>query len=155
MRVSVLLVEPDDELAARLCERLGALADVHRHSRFDTARAELLEMPFSVLVTNLRLGSHNGLHLTYIAASVPAPPRSIVYTDRYDPSMGREIQRAGAFYEDRTSLVHSLPSYILATLPARDRRDPAGRDRRLVFRGGRRSSDQPAVHSSAVKPIRA
>jgi hypothetical protein len=69
-----------------------------------------------------------------------------VYTDRHDAWLAREAQRAGAFYESRdNNMGRALGAYLSASLPEGDRRDPDTRDRRHLFRGGRRCTDGPAA----------
>jgi hypothetical protein len=147
--VSVLLAEPNRELAELLKHSAPALADVHWHSDFDSARCDLRATSFQFIITNLRLNAYNGLHLIHLAGTSALSIRSIVYTDEYNPHLARDAQRAGAFYETRACLTHSLRGYLQQPLPPRDRRDPGVRDRRATFRGGRRSWDQPALHGAA------
>src|SRR5262249_26926727 len=101
--------------------------------------------PVDFLVTNVRLGAYNGLHLVYLAESFHRGlTRAIVYSDVLDIAIAREAQLAGAFYEIRTNLPAALPSYLRAPiLPPCDRRNPADRYRRAQFRGVRRGSDLP------------
>jgi response regulator of citrate/malate metabolism len=112
---------------------------------FHDARTQLGAWPPDALVTNLRLGDYNGLHLVLLARSANHATRCIVYSDRPDTYLVREAQSIGAFFERTDRLVHALPGYCRAALPSKDRRAPDGRDRRAVFRGGRRSVDQPVV----------
>jgi DNA-binding NtrC family response regulator len=136
----LLLVEAND-IARHILEAAAAsLAQVESHRRFETARASLFRTAFDFLVTNVRLHAYNGLHLVYLSAK-HGTPRAIVYSEERDPSLAREIQRAGAFYEIASCLPVTLTAYIRGTLPDRDRRDPALDDRRRQFRGGRRCWD--------------
>jgi hypothetical protein len=112
---------------------------------FAGARQELVRNRYDFLVTNLRLRAFNGLHLVYLAKSSGLPTQSIVYTERREVALAREVQAAGAFYELRESLPYVIGSYVAAALPSADRRDAAQKDRREVFRGGRRSSDMPSL----------
>ena len=97
--------------------------------------------PLALVVANLRLGAFNGLHLVYLATTLGACVRSIVYTDPHDVAAAREVQRAGAFYETRERLPAVLEGYLGALLPSADRRDSCLSDRRGIFRGGRRCWD--------------
>jgi DNA-binding NtrC family response regulator len=124
------------------------IADVQHQSAFAGARARLSKTPYDYLVTNLRLGAFNGLHLVYLATSHGLPVRCIVYTHERDVALVREIQNAGAFYETRECLPTTLAAYLRGTLPARDRRAPVAFDRRRVFRGGRRCWDQHLARPS-------
>jgi hypothetical protein len=140
-RRHVLLVEPDAKLSTTL-QRTICEAGVSRHAEFKSARRDLESRPFDFIVTNLRLGTHNGLHLVYLAAVSAFSTRSIVYTDRYDEWLGREVRRARAFYETREYLPCSLATYLTATLPWSDRRTTGVRNRRSACRPGRRCSDR-------------
>jgi CheY-like chemotaxis protein len=137
----VLLVEPDAAARAILHTAASAFAHVESQSGFDIAHSRLKRGVFDFLVTNLRLNAYNGLQLVTLRSSGPGTPRAIVYTDKRDPGLGRQVQRAGAFYETRESLPVTLAAYLRGTLPDRDRRDPAIPDRRGRCRGGRRCWD--------------
>jgi hypothetical protein len=98
------------------------------------------------MVTALQLQEYNGLQLVYLAAEAGLPTRSVVHTEAVDPAQAREVRAAGAFYEVRARLPRMLPAYVLAVLPAEDRRDPMTFERRHLARGGRRAADQqPAI----------
>jgi DNA-binding NarL/FixJ family response regulator len=137
----ILLVEAHDEVRSRLEAAAAPLAYVESHRCFETARARLLRAPFDLLVTNVRLGAYNGLHLVYLSSSGQGSPRCIVYSDERDSGLAREVQRAGAFYEVGSQLPVTLAAYVRGTLPDRDRRDPVLPDRRSPSRGGRRCWD--------------
>src|SRR5436309_5333038 len=142
-RFTLLLVEPRDAWREVLRAAVAPLATVEAYAKFVDARRRLAAGPVDFVVTNVPLGAYNGLHLVYLAASFNrGSTRAIVYSDALDVGFAREAQLAGAFYEVRTSLPAALLSYLRApALPRRDRRDPAMRDRRATFRGGRRVSD--------------
>jgi hypothetical protein len=137
----MLLVEPDDDFARRCSVRIRGVVEVHRHAEFRTARQMLLAVPFAYLVANVRLQAYNGLHLVHLVTRIGLAARSIVYTDQAEPSIAHEIQRSGAFYETAARLPAALPGYLSGRLPAADRRDPVHGDRRVVYRGGRRTCD--------------
>jgi DNA-binding NarL/FixJ family response regulator len=113
----------------------------HRRT-FEAARATLSERPFDFIITNLRLSDFNGLHLVHLVAGHNRPPRCIVYTDKRDASLAREVQRSGAFYDIAECLPVTLSAYLRGTLPSTDRRNAALTDRRGSFRGGRRCWDE-------------
>jgi DNA-binding NtrC family response regulator len=138
----LLLVEPEPATRALLQRAMRMVAHVVIHSDFPTARRCLKEgSSLDFLITNVRLGIYNGLHLVYLAAAQGIPARSIVYTDHRDVGLAKEAQRAGAFYETITSLPVTLIAYLRGTLPPEDRREPSVQDRRTIFRGGRRRWD--------------
>ncbi len=135
-----LLVDADASALTLLQCILGGVTQVDACTSFLDARRRLHCDRYDRLVTNLRLQAYNGLHLVYLA---PSRTRSIVYTDRHDTGLGRDVQDAGAFYESRERLRHALAGYLQNQLPATDRRALGQTDRRGLFRGGRRRSDVP------------
>ena len=143
----ILLVETNDVARRRLEAAAESVAQVESHHCFATARARLCHAPFDLLLTNVRLGSYNGLHLVHLGSCRRGAPHSIVYSDERNPGLAREIQRAGAFYEVGVRLPVTLAAYVKGTLPDHDRRDPVIADRRTLVRGGRRCWDSH-LHSS-------
>jgi DNA-binding NtrC family response regulator len=135
----VLVVEPDPQLRRAAQEALRSLAVVETCSDFRDARARLFAKRPDLLVTNIRLANHNGLHLVHLAA---AHTLCIVYGTDQDLPLAREAQAAGAFFVSRSRLADAVQSFVVAELPTRDRRDPTVVDRRTPFRGGRRCIDR-------------
>lgn len=150
----VLLVEPDAVFGALLHQAISDLADVWCVSQFAAARSIIQQSPVDLLVTNLRLGAFNGLHLVHLAALMATQTRAVVYTERLDLWFGREVQRAGAFYDTWPYLPHTLVSYVGAALPPKDGRNLAVHDRRQAFRDGRRSADRREFHGLASSEAR-
>jgi DNA-binding NtrC family response regulator len=150
----VLLVEPDVVFGSLLQQAISDVADIWCVSDFAAARSVLQQSPVGLLVTNLRLGAFNGLHLVYLAAFVPRETRAIVYTEWLDTGLGRDVQRAGAFYETKPCLPYTLASYVGTVLPPKDGRNLAVHDRRQTFRGGRRSADRPVFHGLPLSEVR-
>jgi hypothetical protein len=142
---AILLVEPNAAVVPDLRHALMLVASVEICPDFAGARTRLLTDDYDFLVTNLRLRAFNGVHLVYLAKSSGVPTRSIVYTERREAALAREVQAAGAFYELRDRIPYVIRAYVKATLPPTDRRDPAQKDRRQMFRGGRRSTDVSAL----------
>jgi DNA-binding NtrC family response regulator len=132
----ILLVEVDVVARGLLERTVASLAHVESHGRFEKARARLFCETFDFLVTNVRLGAYNGLHLVHLTAHDQDAPRAIVYTEKRDPGLAREVQEAGAFYEVSACLPVTLPAYLNGTLPDHDRRDAGVPDRRRRPGGG-------------------
>ena len=136
----VLFVDPSaDTVVTTIRQVLKGVAEVDPCADFVGAKSRLLAARPDVLITNLRLRSYNGLHLVLFAAT--SATKSLVFAENHDVVLAREAQRLGAFYERASRLPFSLPAFISATVPDRDRRDVAMTDRRMVFRGGRRVTD--------------
>jgi hypothetical protein len=153
VRRRVLAVDSHCKWLDALKERWNHLAEIVVCTEFSAARARLFETPPpDLLVTNLRLGAFNGLHLVFLAQSANLPTRCVTYgahNNATDLALAREAQLAGAFYEASYRLQYALPSYLQSELPDRDRRDPTVEDRRrLAFRGGRRATDLTALRMS-------
>ena len=151
MASRVLFVDDDELFTAQLASiarRAGFEAIKER--TFEGARRLLGEDPPGTVVTNIRLRSFNGIHLAWLAHGSKLRLRIIVYADPHDPVLGRESQRAGAFYERQLLLPASLTAYLTATLPPSDRRNPSRFSRRQGFRGGRRAADTAIVPGSPL-----
>ncbi len=95
----VLLVE-DDESVMRLLERWFSQAgyDVVSCPRFLDARHFLAAHTPDVLVTDVRLGEYNGLHLVMLAKGSKPESVAIVVSGFDDSVMRDEAQRAGAVF---------------------------------------------------------
>jgi len=137
----LLLVEPDSVVGQHLQSSCEGIAETTLCRDFLSARSRLLTAAPDILVTNLRLGEYNGLHLVLLATVEGSVTRSVVYSDRPDPYLIREAQSIGAFFERTERLSHSLTGYLYSVLPQRDRRDADRFDRRSAKRGGRRGAD--------------
>lgn len=149
----VLFVDPAIELQRTAQEVLQSVANVDVCSTFSEAYARLLTRPPDLLVTGVRLHTHNGLHLVYVAAQrAPATRCAVVVFDE-DMSLAREVEAAGAFLMRAPWFAVTLKSLATTTLPRRDRRTAAAVDRRRAPRGGRRFTDSwigdaaPRLHS--------
>lgn len=137
----VLLVEPDPTRWPELRQAGRGGFAIEICGDFTEARHSLMNRPPPLLVTNLRLGAYNGLHLVYLIAANKYATRTVVYSSHQDLALIEEAQSIGAFYEPSHRLVNALPGYVHASLPKFDRRSPSAGDRRRLFRGGRRSAD--------------
>jgi DNA-binding NtrC family response regulator len=137
----LLLVEPDAAISQWLRPTFERIAKATICGDFLSARSQLLSAPPDILITNLRLGEYNGLHLLLLATSDRGVTRSVVYSDRPDPYLIREAQTLGGFFELTERLPYALAGYVHLALPERDRRGTSRYDRRAGFRGGRRGAD--------------
>ena len=135
----VVFVDPDAERLSSVLAELQFIAEVEVYQEFRAARARLFTRPPDLLVTNVRLGAYNGLHLVHLAQGTPT--KCVVYASHKDEVLRRQVKDAGAFYEVTERLPRVIASYVRALLPAYDQRDFTVPDRRQIHRGGRRCTD--------------
>ena len=145
MTPRVLLVDPHRDQLSQLARVLSEVAEIIPIEDFLSARREILKNPPELVVTNLRLGPYNGIHLVFLANS--SHTRCLVYAQPHDVVLARQVQAAGAFYFRLEQLPFVLPAFLHLGVPVRDHRDPAVLDRRKTFRGGRRSTDVRALNA--------
>jgi DNA-binding NtrC family response regulator len=138
----VLFVHPDLRVQQTAHAVLQDVASLTVCSTFADARAQLSEKAPDLLVTGIRLQAHNGVHLAYLAAQQRRSIRCVVFAGDEDRALARDVLAANAFFVRTQWLEIALRSYVTATLPLRDRRNPDVTDRRRERRGGRRSTDR-------------
>ena len=114
----VLVVEPDPaELEAQLEALTGAGCETTGVSTFEAAKEKLAERSPDVLVTNIRLGAYNGLHLV-VRSSVDHPDMGAVVLDPvHDKVLEAEAKRQGATYLARPIQVEDLAAAVAAARP--------------------------------------
>jgi len=97
MPVRVLLVDANrDSETKQVLKSAGHL--VTRAFGFEEAKRWLQSSPPDLLMTDVRLGAYNGLHLVLRArAKHPEMPAIVVDMD-HDPVLEREASEAGATY---------------------------------------------------------
>jgi hypothetical protein len=142
----VLVVDTDIAVAAGLRAAIEALG-LHALAvtDFQAARRELRGRDLAAVVANLRLGPYNGIHLAYTAKHSRPETRVMIYAQHHDGLLAKEVQRAGAFYERQALVPYVLGRFMGADLPSADRRDSSAKDRRNMFRGGRRVTDMSSL----------
>jgi DNA-binding NtrC family response regulator len=149
-----LLVDPNVTRLDSLRQSIGEGVEAVACTNFHDARARLLTDTPEFLITRIRLGAFNGLHLAHLALSVRRETRCLLYDEPIDPHLAHEAQSIGAFCETTSRLHFAVAAYLRAPLPERDRRSSPGLDRRTLFRGGRRSSDRVAWETRGLSSNR-
>lgn len=128
----------DDRLTRELA-RLGfAVAVV---TDFADARERVTTEPPDLLVTDVRLGPFNGLHLVFAGKSVNPSLAAIVVGGRADLALSFEVERAGATFllgppsaGDLVAALRTvLPSANRASAPREERRRAPDRRQALAF----------------------
>jgi ActR/RegA family two-component response regulator len=98
MTATALIVSPDSATQAEYTEHVGALGfRVHRAETLAQARDLLTDVRPDVLVTELRLKEHNGIHLAHLAHTV-LPGLPVVVVGYRDKVLEAEAASAGATY---------------------------------------------------------
>ena len=93
---TVLIVHDDLTVLARLSARLKGRAEVSTATTFGEAKAILTATPPTVLITGVRLGQYNGLHLI-IRSRVDHPATvAIVIAEGVDAVLEQEARKNGA-----------------------------------------------------------
>jgi DNA-binding NtrC family response regulator len=112
MRLQALVVDTDPVRATRIARALSSYGfETREAATFEHALAATTLRSFDVLVTAVRLGAYNGLHL--ILRTQHSGVAAIVTTPTQDPVLAAEAQRFGAGcvvapWEDPTEML----SYI-------------------------------------------
>ena len=128
--LSVLLVAPTPHLAANLMEWLTqAGCAVMLVTSFAAGKARLDQHP-SILISEVRLGDYNGLHLALRAKAIDIP--SIVL-GKADAVLQREAQRLGVIYFTDELDGAKVLSIVRNVERAAEKSIASTRDRGLAF----------------------
>jgi DNA-binding NtrC family response regulator len=113
---TALVVEPSPAETLSLVSVLSDMGfQVTVSDHFRDARARLMSAP-ALLVTELRLGEYNGLHLVFRAKSVRADIAAIIRTQIADPLLQLEAERMGATFVLKTTPVEEFRAAVARTL---------------------------------------
>ncbi len=104
-----LVVEPEERSRVFLASILSSAGlSVTETGTFGRARALLEAQPPALLVTEVRLGAYNGLHLVLLGRSV-SPHMTLVVTSRLnDGGLQREAEELGATFIRRPMTAWAL-----------------------------------------------
>ena len=113
---SVLVVEPSPADAVELVSALAELGlPVTVSDSFTDAKTQLLAQP-RLLVTELRLGEYNGLHLVVHGTAARMDMAAIVMSRIDDPVLTAETERLGATFVQKNVSGDELRAAICRTL---------------------------------------
>ena len=94
-----LVADPSETFRASLLAIFEAAGwNVIGRSALDEARKDVAERAPGIVVTSLKLGGFNGIHLVYLAKLANPLAVCVVYGE---PDRAEEAQRAGAIYVER------------------------------------------------------
>src|SRR5204863_10193266 len=82
---------------------------------FRDARGRLMSAP-ALLVTELRLGEYNGLHLVFRAKSVRSDMAAIIRTQIADPLLQLEAERMGATFVPKATTAVEFRAAVCRTV---------------------------------------
>ena len=110
MSTTALVAEPSETFRASL-EAIFAAAgwQVIGRSALDDARKDVAERAPGVVVTSLKLGGFNGIHLVYLAKLANPLAVCVVYGEA---DRAEEAQRAGAIYVEHSCIREALPDIL-------------------------------------------
>ena len=122
---TALVVEPSVAETLSLVSSLSEMGfQVTVSDNFRDARAQLTSGP-ALLVTELRLGEYNGLHLVFRAKSIRSDIAAIIRTHIADPLLQLEAERMGATFVLKTTTAEEFRAAVARTLMRRmDSFDP-------------------------------
>lgn len=83
--------------------------------RFESARARLVSNPPAVLLTAIKLGEFNGLHLVLAAKTADPRIAAIVTIESPDPVLEKEAEQLGATFLVQPTSVRELLAAVLRT----------------------------------------
>jgi hypothetical protein len=107
---TALIAEPLETFRAPLEAIFQAAGwQVIGRSTLDDARKDVAERAPGIVVTSLKLGSFNGIHLAYLAKLANPLAVCVVYGE---PDRADEAQRAGAIYVERNCIREALPDIL-------------------------------------------
>jgi DNA-binding NtrC family response regulator len=108
-----LVVEPDQTDRDLLVSTLtSAGLIVTAADSFTSAHTRLVRRPPTILVTEIRLGNHNGLHLAHIARWLRQQMILVVTSHYRDPVLTRDAESLGATFVPKPL----RPGRLLVTL---------------------------------------
>ena len=88
---------------------------------FPSARQYLQTHSARALVTDVRLGAFNGLHLVLLSKQWSPDIAAFVYSTHGDSALREEVQRVGAVYVAKDDIVELLMPKLLRALGAEAR----------------------------------
>ena len=110
MASTALVAEPSETFRASLEAIFEAAGwNVIGRSALDEARKDVAERAPGIVVTSLKLGSFNGIHLVYLAKLANPLAVCVVYGE---PDRAEEAQRAGAIYVEHHCIREALPDIL-------------------------------------------
>ena len=96
---AILLVHSDRAVLARLASRLATAGYVATTAAtFEEARGLLVASPPALLVTAVRLGAYNGLHLIVHSRADYPETAALLISEVHDPVVEAEAAQYGAAY---------------------------------------------------------
>jgi DNA-binding NtrC family response regulator len=105
-----LVADPSESFRASLEAIFEAAGwQVIGRSALEDARKDVAERAPGIVVTALKLGSFNGIHLVYLAKLANPLAVCVVYGE---PDRAEEAQRAGAIYVEHECIREALPDIL-------------------------------------------
>ena len=110
MSSTALVADPSETFRASLLAIFEAAGwNVIGRSALDEARKDVAERAPGIVVTSLKLGGFNGIHLVYLAKLANPLAVCVVYGES---DRAEEAQRAGAIYVENSCILEALPDIL-------------------------------------------
>ena len=120
----VVIVDDDESLLKVLATGLEhAGCNVTAFGRFDEAKRYLAATTPDILLTDVRLGGSNGLHLVVMSKLRHPEMTAVVMTGFDDIVLKKDAEAAGALYVVKPILVSELIELMAPQAPAVERHD--------------------------------
>jgi DNA-binding NtrC family response regulator len=115
--IPTMIVEPDDADRLFLSATLtSAGLHVTATESFSSARQLLVAQPPSILVTEIRLGAYNGLHLAHLGRWLQPHMRLIVMSRFHDRVLRRDAEVMGAAFVQKPVTSAALLAALYSTM---------------------------------------
>ena len=120
----VVIVDDDDSLLRVLTTGLEqAGCDVTAFNRFEDAKKHLSAATPDILITDVRLGGSNGLHLVVMSKLTHPEMVAVVMTGYDDVVLKKDAEAAGAHYVVKPIFISELIDLLAAASSVSGRRD--------------------------------
>ena len=115
VRLSALVADPTDDAVAVVSALTYAGFTVTLTDNFDTAKKLLDDLRPLVLVTEMRLGAYNGIHLALRCRTSPSRTTVVVTSRFVDPVLVREAEMMGATFVAKPCTADDLMAAVYRT----------------------------------------
>ena len=121
--LTALVVDPTEDAVGTVSALSYAGFTVTLTDNFDMAKRLLTRLSPLVLVTEVRLGAYNGIHLALRCSLLPTPVTAIVTSAFPDAILQRDVETIGATFIQKPFAAADLKAAIFRTALRRPKAD--------------------------------